>query len=117
MSDKERIYQALKSKNYFEYEKKDSLEVLEKASYLEDVIIKVERNCNVNQLLFRYDSNKRCFYRVILTQQDEDLLSKERFYRVHPDCKKRKCLSRKIMIDDFISLLDFVFEPLAIYEV
>lgn len=117
MSDKERIYQALKNKNYFEHEKKDSLEVLEKASHLEDVIIKVERNCNVDHLLFRYDSHKHCFYRVTLTQQDEDLLSRERFYSVHPECKKRKCLSREIMIDDFISLLDFVFEPLAIYEV
>ena len=107
MSDKKRIYQALKNKNYFEHEKKDSLEVLEKASHLEDVIIKVERNCNVDHLLFRYDSHKHCFYRVTLTQQDEDLLNRERFYRAHPECKKRKCLSREIMID----------EPLAIYEV
>ena len=46
MSDKERIYQALKSKNYFEYERKDSLEVLEKARRLEDVVIKLERISN-----------------------------------------------------------------------
>lgn len=117
MSDKERIYQALKNKNYFEYEKRNSLEVLEKASHLEDVIIKVERRCNVDDLLFRYGPYEHCFYRVTLTQQDEDLLSRENFYSVPPECKRRKCLSRKIIIDDFIRLLDFVFQPIAIYEV
>ncbi|MCI8352851.1 MAG: hypothetical protein HFJ58_04560 [Clostridia bacterium] len=117
MSDKERIYQALKEKNYFESEKKDSLEVLEKATHLEDVIIQVERNCNVDNLLFQYDPVTRKLCRVTPRQEDVDLLNREAHYDVHPECKKRKCLSKAISITDFIKLLDFVFEPLAVYRV
>lgn len=117
MSNKERIYQALKEKNYFESGKKDSLEVLEKATRLEDVIIQVERNCNVDKLLFQYNPVTHQFCRVTPTQEDVDLLNKEAHYAVHPECRKRKCLSKAISIADFIKLLDFVFEPLAVYKV
>lgn len=117
MSDKERIYQALKAKNYFWSGKKDSLEVLEKVARLEDVIIQVERNCNVDKPLFQYDPVTHKFCRVTPTQADVDLLNREALYNVHPKCKKRKCLSKAISIDDFIKLLDFVFEPIAVYKV
>ena len=86
MSVKERVYQALKSKNYFEFGKKDSLEVFANATSLEDLIIQVERNCNVDQPLFRYNP-------------------------------VRGCLSREIKVETFIKLMDFVFEPIAVYEV
>lgn len=116
MSNKERIYQALKEKN-FEFEKKDSLEVLEKATRLEDVIIQVERNCNIDRLLFQYNPVTHQFCRVTPTQKDVDLLNREAHDNLHPECRKRKCLSKAISIADFIKLLDFVFEPCAIYEV
>ena len=95
MSDKERIYQALKSKNYFEYERKDSLEVLEKARRLEDVVIKLERISNGEHLLFRYNPHNRCFFDVTPTQQDEDSLSKNHSYSFHLERKKNNFLSKK----------------------
>lgn len=117
MSDKERIHQALKKKNYFESGKKDSLEVLEGMAQLEDVLIQVERNCNVDKPIFQYNPVTHQFCRVTPTQKDEDLLNREALYNVHPECKERKCLDKAISVDDFIKLLDFVFEPIAVYKV
>lgn len=117
MSVKERVYQALKSKNYFEFGKKDSLEVFTNATSLEDLIIQVERNCNVDQPLFRYNPVTHKFYRVAISEKDKELLERETLYNVHPECKKRGCLSREIKVETFIKLMDFVFEPIAVYEV
>ena len=114
---KERLYEAIKSKNYFETGKKDSLEVLEKAEHLEDIIIQVERNCNVDKLLFRFNSSTRKFHRVALTDYDKELLEIEKKYKVHRKCLERQCLKEEINVDSFIELLEFVFEPIAIFKV
>ena len=111
-----RVYEALKRTNYFDTEKKDSLEVFEKAIHLEDVIIRVERNCNVDKLLFRYNPRSHKFHRITLTEEDEQLMAKEKRYRFHPECKKRKCNAEAIDVDSFIELLEFVFEPIAVYN-
>lgn len=116
MSDKERILQALKGKNYFEHAKKDSLEVLVQADKLEDVIIEVERSCNVDKLLFRYDPETRKFCRVTPRQKDVELLDREMKYRMDIECTHRNCLRRKIDFEDFIKLLDFALEPIGVYR-
>lgn len=116
MSDKERIFQALKNLNYFESGKKDSLEVLERATNLEDVILQVERSCNVDKLLFRYDPATRKFCRVTPRKEDVELLEREVAYRVQIECRNRKCLRRKIDFDDFIELLAGAFEPIGVYK-
>mgnify|MGYP004567484097 CR=1 FL=1 len=114
---KERVFRALKKKNYFEHEKKDSLEILKKAEHFEDIIIQVERNCNFDNLLFRYNPTDRKFHRVVLTEKDKELLCRESKYNVHHKCIKRKCLNKEIDVHSFIKLLDFVFEPVAVYNV
>lgn len=116
MSVKERVHQALKAKNHFDCGKKDSLEVFEKALNLEDVLIRVERNCNVDQPLFRYNPDTHMFCRVTLSEEDKELMRKELQYRVLPECKRRKCFSQEIDVDSFIALLEFVFEPIAVYS-
>lgn len=114
---KHRIYKALKKKNYFEHEKKDSLEVFRKAENLEDVIIEVERNCNFDKLLFSYNPITKKFHRVVLSDEDRKLLKQESKYIVRKECIKRQCLKKAINIDSFIELLDFVFEPIAVFNV
>ena len=113
---KERVYQALKRKNYFDLGKEDSLEVLERAEHLEDVIIQVERNCNVDNLLFRYNPATRKFHRVTLTDKDKELLKREAKYNVRRKCIERQCLKKDINVDSFIELLEFVFEPIAVFN-
>lgn len=117
MHVKERVHQALKRKNYFEYTKKDSLEVFEKAEHLEDLIIQVERYCNVDKLLFRYNPATRNFHRITLTADDKELLRRESQYKVHHKCIQRQCFKKEINVDSFIVLLDGVFEPIAVYHV
>lgn len=114
---KERVFIALKRKNYFEHEKKDSLEVFKKARHIEDVIIQVERNCNTDNILFRYNPTTCKFHRIALTEKDKELLCRESKYVVHPECIKRKCLNKEINVHSFIKLLRFVFEPVAVYNV
>lgn len=116
MSDKELLYQALKERNYFEFGKKDSLQVLESAKSLDEIVIEVERGCNTDKLIFRYNKAEKTFYRIALNQEDSDLLDLETHYTTLPQCKTRKCLSRKIKVSDFINLLKNQFEAIAIYE-
>ena len=115
MSDKELLYQALKEKNYFKFGKKDSLQVLSTAKSLEEIVIKVERSCNTDRLLFRYDQKDKSFYRIALNQEDFDLLDLETRYTTLPQCRIKKCLSRVINFSDFINLLKNQFEAIAIY--
>jgi len=117
MSVKERVYQALKKKNYFGQKEKEYLEVLEKAKKMQDVIIQVERHCNTDNFYFRYNPFTRKFHRITLTQKDKDLLKKEVNYQVHLHCIFSQCLNRKIKIRTFIKLLNLQFEALAIYTV
>ncbi len=117
ISIKERVYQALVRLNYFDCGKKDSLEVFKKAKHLEDVVIEVERNCNVDKILFRYNPSISMFCRVAIREEDKELLHRESQYKVHPTCLKRQCLNHKICIDTFIELLGYAFEPIAIYSV
>ena len=107
----------LKRKNYFDCGKKDSLEVFERAEHLEDVIIQVERNCNVDNLLFRYNPATRKFHRVTLTDKDKELLKRETKYDVHRKCIERQCFNKAINVDIFIELLEFIFEPVAVFNV
>lgn len=113
---KERVYQSLKKRNYFEFGKTDSLEVFEKAEHLEDVIIQVERNCNVDNLLFRYNPTTCKFHRVTLTNKDIELLNREVKYDVHRKCIERQCIKNAINVDSFIELLEFAFEPIGIFN-
>ena len=53
MSDEKVLYQVLKNKNFFEFGKTDSLEILEAVSSLDDGFIRVERSCNSDNLFFR----------------------------------------------------------------
>ena len=115
MSVKERLYQALKGRNYFGSKEKEYLEVLENAQELQDVILQVERGCNVDQLYFRYNPTTNMFDRVVLTSKDYDQLEKEFHYTQHDKCIKSQCLRREIEIDAFLKLLTLQFEPIAIY--
>lgn len=119
MSVKERLYQALKTNNLFDDSKeKEYLEVLENANELQDVILHVERSCNVDQLYFRYNPSTNKFDRVVLTSKDYDQLEKETHYKPkHDKCIKSQCLRREIEIDAFIELLKLQFEPIAIFLV
>jgi len=116
MSVKERLYQALKSNNCFDSAKeKEFLETLENAKELQDVIIKVERNCNVDKLYFRYNPTTNKFDRVVLTSKDYDQLEKESHYKQHDTCTQSQCLRKEIDFDAFIELLKLQFEPIAIF--
>ena len=116
ISVKERVYQALKSKNYFESGKKDSLEVFEKAEHLEDVIIQVERGCNVDKLFFHYNPITRKFHRVTFTDNDKKLLRREKSYRRNDICIKKKCFKKQIDVDSFIKLIECGFEPISVFS-
>lgn len=118
MNVKERVYEAFIKKNYFEYGKKDSLEVFEKASAIEDLVLEMERNCNVDHLFFRYNSKTGMFHRLLLTEKDKELRKREIKYweNHHKVCTERQCFSEKIDVDTFIALLEFVFEPIGVYE-
>lgn len=116
MSDKELLYQALQGRNYFKFGKTDSLQVLKSAKSLDEIVIEVERGCNTDRLLFRYDKIEKSFYRIALNQEDFDLFDLETHYTTLPQCKTRKCLSRVIKVSDFINLLKNQFEAIAIYE-
>ena len=116
MSDKELLYQALQERNFFKFGKTDSLQVLKSAKSLDEIVIEVERGCNTDRLLFRYDKIEKSFYRIALDQEDLDLLNLETHYTILPQCRARKCLSREIKVSDFINLLKSQFEAIAIYE-
>lgn len=117
MSVKERVYQALKAKNYFGDKEKEYLEVLENATKIQDVIIQVERHCNTDNFYFRYNPITRKFRRIALTQKDKDLLKREVHYQARLNCIFSKCLNTKINVRNFIKLLNLQFEAIAIYNV
>ena len=117
MTVKERLYQALKSRNFFGSKEQHYLDILEKAENLEDVVIQVERGCNVDQLYFRYNPTTNKFDRVILTSEDYDQLEKEAHYTKQQSerCVKSQCLKKAIDINAFLELLKLQFEPISIY--
>ena len=116
MSVKERLYQALKNRNFFDSKEKEYLDVLKNTQELQDVILHVERGCNVDQLYFRYNPTTDKFDRVVLTSKDYDQLEKEaKYQRMHDKCIKSQCFQREITIDAFVELLKLQFEPIAIY--
>ena len=117
MSVKERLYQTLKSRNFFDSKENEYLTVLENAKELQDIIFQVERGCNVDQLYFRYDPTTNKFCRVILSSRDYDLLERESHHPWYDKCINSQCFKREIEIDTFIELLKLQFEPIAIYSV
>jgi len=117
MAIKQWLYETLKNKNYFDHGKTDSLKVLERTRNLEDVILQVERSCNVDNILFRYNPKTGKFHRVTLTDKDKELLRREDKYQHRFECIKRKCFSQAIDVETFIRLLSLEFEPVAIYHV
>ena len=115
MTVKERLYQALESRNFFGSKKKEYLDILENAKELKYVIFQVERGCNVDQLYFRYNPTTNKFNRVVLTSKDYEQLNKEAHYTKHNKCIKSQCLRKEIDIDAFIELLKLQFEPIAVF--
>ena len=117
MSDEKVLYQVLKNKNFFEFGKTDSLEVLEAVNSLEDVIIRVERSCNTDNLFFRYDKIERIFYRIALSRDDFEVLNLDSLCKTLPQCKINGCLNKEIPFDCFIKLINNdLFEAIAIYK-
>ena len=111
MSDEKVLYRVLKNKNFFEFGKTDSLEVLE------DVIIRVERSCNTDNLFFRYDKSERIFYRIALSRDDFEVLNLDSLCKTLPQCKINGCLNKEIQFDCFIKLIkNGLFEAVAIYR-
>ena len=117
MSVKERLYQALKSRNFFDSKEKEYFNRLENAQELQDVIIQVERSCNVDSFYFRYNPDTNKFDRVVLSSKDYDQLEKESHYTQRDKCIKSQCLRKEIDIDTFLELLKLQFEPIAIFLV
>lgn len=117
MSDEKVLYRVLKNKNFFEFGKTDSLEVLEAVNSLEDVIFRVERSCNTDNLFFRYDKSERIFYRIALSRDDFEVLNLDSLCKTLPQCKINGCLNKEIPFDCFIKLIkNGLFEAIAIYK-
>lgn len=112
MSVKERVYQALKTRNYFSEKEKEYLELLEKTKKLQDLIIKVKRNCNCDNFYFKYNPITHMFHRI----KDKELLKREYHYKVRLQCIFSKCLNTRINVRTFIKLLNLQFEAVAIYH-
>lgn len=119
MNAKTRLLDALKQRNFFESCHKDSLEKLENALHLEDVIFEVERGCNVDHLFFRYNPKTNKFHRVAFTLEDKKLWRKETLHLrpAHPKCASRQCFNKRISIDTFVLLLAREFEAVAIFKI
>ena len=114
---KEQIYRQLKGKNFFEFHKKDSLEVLEQAENLEDVIIHIGFACNTDQMHFQYNPKTNRFNRVLIDKEDLETLKSEKHYSLRRSCIKAGCHKHRISFGNFLRLLqEEKFEPLGVYN-
>ena len=101
----------LETRNFFEHKdfcKETSLENLNNATTLENLIIVIEKHFCMDRFQFQYDSKTQKFMKNEI-MEDEELYASD-------GCKEceLKCFKSEYTVEEFIKLCEIVFRPVAV---
>lgn len=111
MDNLKAVKATLMSRNFFEHKdfcEENSLQILNNATTLENIIIVIEKSFCTNSFQFQYDSKIHKFVKIGI-MEDEDMY-------VSKGCKEceLKCFKSEYIVEDFIKLCGNVFRPIAV---
>ena len=100
------VREALFSRNWFD---ENSLRLLNDATDLDNIIIRIQKSFNVDEYDFQYNSKEKKFIRLGTGEL-------KRHYTMYQKCVKCyiKCYLSEYSISEFIELCKGVFEPISV---